>query len=274
VSVRYTGGSAARLPKTRTPSAPLEAPLRQASLELREGEIVSVLGPNGAGKSTFLRVAAGALEPFEGEALLLGRPMRALDRRWIARHVAVVGQAEKVAFGFTVREVVAMGRAPHQGGWMRASERDRGVVERAIERCDLAPVADRPAQELSGGEQKRVAIARALAQEPRVLLLDEPSAFLDVRHQVELYELLSSEAARSLLACIVVVHDFNVAAQYASRVALMKAGAIIALGSAADVMTEDRLREVFDVDLQVGALDGSGDRFFLPLRKRASSQSA
>jgi iron complex transport system ATP-binding protein len=250
-----------------------EAPLSDVSMTLAEGEIVCVLGPNGAGKSTLLRVAAGALEPVAGEALLYGQDMRELERAWIARRVAVVAQTESVAFGFTVREVVAMGRAPHQGGWMRARSQDRAVVERAIDRCDLAHVAHRPAQELSGGEQKRVAIARALAQEPRVLLLDEPSAFLDVRHQIDLYELLAAEVERSKLACVVVMHDLNVAAQYASRVALMKRGGIVAIGSVKEVMTYRRLRDVFDADLYVGINDLTGDRFFLPMR-RVDDQSA
>src|SRR5262249_30737335 len=157
-----------------------------------------------------------------------------------------------------------MGRAPHQGAWMLPRDEDRAVVEESLERCDLRAVADRIAAELSGGEQKRVGIARALAQRARVLLLDEPSAFLDVRHQIELYDLLADEVRKRELACVVVMHDLNVAAQYASRVALMKEGRILAMGSVEEVMTYRRLRETFDADLYCGENELNATRFFIP----------
>ena len=252
-----------------------DTPLRDVSLRVSAGELVAVLGPNGAGKSTLLRVMSGSLVAYAGEVRLFGERVgaassaggRTMDRRDIARRVAVVAQIESVAFGFTVREVVAMGRAPHQGAWMREGARDREVVEATLGRCDLVRLAARPVDELSGGEQKRVAIARALAQEPRVLLLDEPAAFLDVRHQVDLFELLAEEVERAKLACVVVMHDLNVAAQYASRVALMKSGELVAVGAIEEVMTYRRLRDVFDTDLYVGVNDITRDRFFLPMRK-------
>jgi iron complex transport system ATP-binding protein len=150
---------------------------------------------------------------------------------------------------------------------MRESDRDREITEHAMRRCDLVALASRPASELSGGEQKRVAIARALAQEPRVLLLDEPAAFLDVHHQIELFELLADEVRRAQIACVVVMHDLNVAAQYATRVALMQRGRLVAVGAIADVMTYARLRDVFDADLYVGVNEITGDRFFLPMRR-------
>jgi len=243
--------------------------LRGVELAVSPGEIVAVLGPNGAGKSTLLRVLSGTLAPTAGEVRLLGEPMAQMDRRDVARRVAVVAQSESVAFRFAVRDVVAMGRAPHQGSWMREGSRDRDVVAEAIARCDLSRIAERPVDELSGGEQKRVAIARALAQEPRVLLLDEPGAFLDVRHQLALYELLAEETARSALACVVVKHDFNAAAQYASRVALMKEGALVAVGPVSEVMTEARLREVFEAELYAGEDPRTGAPFFVPVRRRA-----
>jgi iron complex transport system ATP-binding protein len=246
-----------------------ETPLSAVDFDVLPGELVAVLGPNGAGKSTLLRVLSGELAPFEGEARLFGEAMAAMDRRDIAKKLAVVAQSESVAFGFTVREVVAMGRAPHQGGWLRESDRDRAVVDEAMRRCDLVSLAARPADELSGGEQKRVAIARALAQEPRVMLLDEPAAFLDVRHQVELFELLADEVRRAQIACVVVMHDMNVAAQYATRVALVKRGRMVAVGKIEEVMTYARLRDVFDAELYVGVNELTGDRFFLPMRQRA-----
>jgi iron complex transport system ATP-binding protein len=241
-------------------------PLAGVSLTVEAGELVCVLGPNGAGKSTLLRVMAGTMPPSSGEVSLFGRAMASFERREVARMLAVVPQQSEVAWGFAVRDVVTMGRAPHQDGWMRASEEDRRVVVEALERCDLAHLASRPVDELSGGEQKRVAIARALAQRPRVLLLDEPAAFLDVRHQIELYDLLASSVAREKLACVVVMHDLNVAAQYATRVVLAKEGRFVAIGKVEEVMTWQRLRETFDADLYVGVNELRGTRFFVPMR--------
>jgi iron complex transport system ATP-binding protein len=248
--------------------------LRGVSLTVAAGELVAVLGPNGAGKSTLLRVLSGTLLPERGSVRLFGEALRTMDRREVARSLAVVSQTHEVAWGFAVRDVVMMGRAPHQDGWMRASAEDRHVVEEALARCDLAGYATRAAHELSGGEQKRVAIARALAQKPRVLLLDEPAAFLDVRHQIGLYDLLAEAVARERLACLVVMHDLNVAAQYASRVVLAKDGAFVAVGTVEEVMTYAKLRETFDADLYCGVNEINGTRFFLPMRGAGAGSPA
>jgi iron complex transport system ATP-binding protein len=235
------------------------------SLAIASGELACVLGPNGAGKSTLLRVMSGTLAASRGRVTLLGEPISAWERPRLARHVAVVPQTSEVAFGYSVRDVVMMGRAPHQDAWMRTSEVDARAVDDALARCDLTGLAGRRVDELSGGEQKRVAIARALAQKPDVLLLDEPGAFLDVRHQVMLYDLLD-EARKAGMACVVVMHDLNVAAQYATNVLLMKRGRLVASGTIEQVMTYARLKETFDADLYCGVNDVNGTRFFLPMR--------
>ena len=247
---------------------PGRALVEAIDLTVASGELVCVLGPNGAGKTTLVRIASGLLAPTAGEVRLEGVALGALARDAIARRLAVVEQVQQLSPGFTVREVIAMGRAPHQGAWMRASESDAKIVEDAIARCDLKDVADRPANALSGGEQKRVAVARALAQEPKVLLLDEPGAFLDVRHQLDLYELLASEVKERSLACLVVMHDLNVAAQFADRVVLVKKGRIVASGPVAEVMTYRTLKETFDADLYCGENDVNKTRFFLPMRQK------
>jgi iron complex transport system ATP-binding protein len=236
------------------------------ALQVAAGEIVCVLGPNGAGKTTLVRVASGLLAPWSGEVRLLGEPIAQRSRAEVARVLAVVEQMQDIAGSFTVRDVVAMGRAPHQGSWMRATEEDERIVDEALARCDLLELASRQARALSGGEQKRVAVARALAQEPKVLLLDEPGAFLDVRHQLDLYELLAIEVKQRAMACLVVMHDLNVAAQFADRVVLMKSGRVVAAGGVADVMTWKTLKETFDTDLYCGVNDLTGARFFLPMR--------
>jgi iron complex transport system ATP-binding protein len=237
-------------------------------LALSAGELVCVLGPNGAGKTTLVRVASGLLDVSAGAVEIDGAPIAELSRSEIARSVAVVEQMQEPTLGFSVREVVAMGRAPHQGPWMRPSAEDERVVDDALQRCDLVGLAARPAHALSGGEQKRVGVARALAQQPKVLLLDEPGAFLDVRHQLDLYELLAFEVKERELACLVVMHDLNVAAQFADRVVLLKDGRLVAVGKVEEVLTYRVLKETFDADLYCGENELTGARFFLPMRRR------
>lgn len=251
VSVRYPTGRLA---------------LSGVTLAVRRGEVCAVLGPNGAGKSTLVRVLCGAILPTEGEARILGAPVTSLDRRGIARRVAVVPQSPPPVLAFTVREVVMMGRAPHQGVWMRVSARDEEAVARALEACALEALSDRPVAELSGGEQRRVAIARALAQEGEVLVLDEPGAHLDVRHAIAMHEVIRREVAERRLACVAVLHDLNAAAQHADRVALFKEGRLVAAGTVEEVMTYRRLKDAFDAELYVGVNELDGTRYFLPVR--------
>ena len=240
--------------------------LRGVSLSVRSGELVAVLGPNGAGKSTLVRVLAGLHRPTSGRVTLGGEDVATLERRDVAQRLAVVPQSTEVALGFRVRDVVAMGRAPFQNALMAESASDRERVDDALERCSLASKAERPVDELSGGEQRLVAIARALAQDAPSLLLDEPGAHLDVRHAQAVYGLVRDEVDRRGLACVAVLHDLNAAAQYADRVVLMKDGVVEADGSVDEVMTWRRLGDVFGVDLYVGLNEIEGTRYFVPMR--------
>lgn len=261
-------GASARYAARRTgPGGSRDAALVGVSLTVAPGEIVVVVGPNGAGKSTLLRVLAGTLRPDEGEVRLFGAPLTGRDRREVARDVAFVTQSEDVRFAFSVREVVLMGRAPHQDGWMRPGAQDARIVDLVLARCDLEHLADRPTGQLSGGERKRVAIARAFAQGARALLLDEPTAFLDVRHQVALFEQLREASINERKACVVVTHDLQLAAAHASRVVLMKAGRVVAVGRVEEVMTPARLAETFDWPIDTGRLEGGDARVFVPRRQ-------
>jgi iron complex transport system ATP-binding protein len=239
------------------------AALSSVSLIVRPGEIAVLLGANGSGKSTLLRVAAGILVPDEGEVRIAGRRVAELDRRVIARLVAFVPQSESVALGFRVREVVAMGRAPHQDGWMREQPEDRVATDEAIARCDLGALAGRRVEALSAGEQRRVALARALAQRPRVLLLDEPGAFLDVRHRLDLHDLLVDVAARDGVACVVAMHEFDAAAHLGSRALLLRGGVVVASGAPDDVMTPERLHQAFDAHIDVSLHPATGRKYFV-----------
>ncbi len=248
----------------RYPGAPTHA-LSDVTLRVGPGEVAALLGANGAGKSTLLRVAAGLIVPTAGRASLGAEDVRHSSRRALARVVAFVPQSEAVAPGFSVRDVVAMGRAPHQGGWMREDNEDRDAIEDAIGRLDLTHLAARTMETLSGGEQRRVAMARALAQRPRVLLLDEPAAFLDIRHRLAFYGLLAEAAERDRIACVVAMHDLDAAARFASTAVLMREGRIVASGTPEAVMTPDQLRAALDANVVVGVHAPSGQRYFLPI---------
>lgn len=245
--------------------------LERVSLRVDAGQVAALLGPNGSGKSTLLRVVAGTVPASAGEVRIFGESAQTLDRQRLARVVAFVPQTETVVLGFRVRDVVAMGRAPHQGGWMRERDEDRVVVEEVLARCDLVGLRERRVEELSGGEQRRVAMARALAQRPRLLLLDEPAAFLDVRHRMELYDLLEEIAAKDLVACVIAVHELEAAAQVASQVLLLREGRVIGAGTPAEVMTSERLREAFDAEIDTSVHAATGQRYFVTRRERGRS---
>jgi len=254
LSVRYAGGA---LPA-----------LSDVILRVGEGEFVALLGANGAGKSTLLRAVAALVVPSRGKALVMGRDVQTVGRRALARMVSLVPQSERASAGFRVREVVAMGRAAHQGLWMLERAADAQAVDEAMAQCDLGALSTRTVETLSGGEQRRVAIARALAQKPRLLLLDEPAAFLDLRHRLELYERLAEVTQRSAVAVVAAMHDLDTAARFASRVVLMRGGHVVGSGSPGEVMDAVQLGHVLGADLSIGTDQASGNRYFVPLRSR------
>jgi len=252
-------------------AARAEPRLREVDIQLEAGQLCALLGPNGAGKSTLVRVIAGLLPPSRGRVRLFGTESGRLSRQQIAKRVAVVPQRGEVGLGFSVRQVVGMGRAAHQGALLRASRADERVVEQTLERCELGALADRSVSTLSGGEQKRVHIARALAQQAPVLLLDEAAAHLDIRHSIALYELVRAEVSERGLACLAVMHDLSAAAQHADRVVLLKAGRVVADGSVAEVMTATTLGDAFDADIRVGRCADAECRYFVPISSRIST---
>ena len=191
--------------------------LHGVSIEVAAGEMLAIVGPNGAGKSTLLKVLGGSIKPDAGSVELFGRPLDSIERREFARTVASVGQENAVAFRFTVLEIVLMGRAPHLGAFRFESPHDLAIASAALERFDLRDLAARHVQELSGGERKRVFLARALAQEPKVALLDEPTAFLDLKHVAEIFARFRELCAERGMAVVATLHDLNAAALYADR---------------------------------------------------------
>lgn len=238
----------------RYPGAPADA-LRGVSLGVAGGELVALLGPNGSGKTTLVRLALGLHAPQSGTATILGRAAPEWSRRDLARVVAVVSQREDNLFPQRVRETVRLGRYPHLGTWAREQERDRQTIQRALERCDVVDLADRWLWTLSGGEYQRVRIARALAQEPQLLVLDEPTASLDLRHEMELFQLVRRLVDTEGLGALLVTHDVNLASRFADRVVLLSGGALVAAGPPADVLRQEIAETVFGWPLAISQFE-------------------
>ncbi len=244
--------------------------LRGLAFEVRQGEVLGVLGPNGSGKSTLLKLLRGALVPGSGQVLLEGRPVHRCTRRTLARRIAVVPQALAVPFPFTVWETVAMGRFAHRRGLAGLSRTDRAAVERALAWTDTLHLAARTVTELSGGELQRVFLARALAQEAPVLLLDEVTSHLDIRHRLQVAELLVRLNREEGRTVVHVTHDFDLAAEISHRLLLLgPLGEPEALGPPAEVLRPERLHRAFGISVRVepDPLTG-GPRVFPLLRGR------
>ncbi|HTI15605.1 MAG TPA: ABC transporter ATP-binding protein [Dictyobacter sp.] len=246
--------------------------LYDVSLQVQAGEMVGLLGPNGSGKTTLMRLLSGVIQPQQGQVVLHGHDVRHWGRRHVARHLAVVPQELHMPFAFTVEHMVSMGRTPFLTSfWRTQREKDQQITYEAMVSAGIAQLADRLFNELSGGERQRVLIAMALAQQPDVLLLDEPTAHLDIKYQIETLELvqhLNRERGMTILAAL---HDLNLASRYFSRLLLFQRG-IVADGSPAEVLTPGLLRRVYDVQVQVGILRGSEHLSIQPFTHRVNEQ--
>lgn len=224
--------------------------LRDVTLALAPGEIVGLVGPNGSGKTTLFRVASRVLRPDRGEVLIAGRPSRELSRRELARQLAVVPQDVAVAFPFRAGEVVLMGRSPHLSGLGFESPHDLELAQQAMLELGIGHLAERSMLELSGGERQLVLVARAFAQDPQVLLLDEPTSHLDLRHRTAVLERVRHFVSRGRSA-LVVSHDLTLSARTVDRMALLENGSVHAVGPPADVLTVANLRSVFGVEAEI-----------------------
>lgn len=224
------------------------AVLSEVDLSVRVGERLALIGPNGAGKSTLLRVATGLVAPSEGRVTIGGEAIRTLDRGAIARRIAVVPQQVSVPFSTRVEELVGLGRLPHEDPVRGARPADRAAVGAAIERVGIGHLLGRDVRELSLGERQLTLLALAVAQAAPVLLLDEPTVHLDLRHQVATMELLVDLNARDGTTIIAVLHDLGLAAAFFPRLVLLEAGRIVADGEPAEVLSRERIRGVFGVD--------------------------
>ncbi len=237
--------------------------LQEVSLGLEPGSFLGLVGPNGSGKTTLLRLAAGLLKPTTGRVTLDGRPMERMNRGEIARRLALLPQNPNLPAPFTAWEVVMMGRTPFRGFLARESATDRAITERAMELARCRHLADRRMEDLSGGERQRVMVARALAQQPEVLLLDEPTTHMDLKHQIAITELVA-ELVQGGLTAAGVFHDLNLAASYCTHLAVLSRGRLVAVGSPVEVLTPSLVSEVFQVDLCLACHPESGAPVVLP----------
>lgn len=224
--------------------------VRDASVDIEPGRLVALLGPNGSGKSTLLRLLSGVWAPSAGTVTLDGAPLARVPRRVLARAVALVPQDTHIAFAFSVREIVAMGRHAHLGRFERERAADREAIAEAMARADVTGIADRDATELSGGERQRVLIARSLATEARHLLLDEPTASLDVAHAIDVLA-LCRRLADDGHAVAVSLHDLNLARRFATDAVLLRDGTPVAAGPVDRVLTPALVGEVFGVTVSI-----------------------
>ena len=240
--------------------------LKGISLGVDSGHCIGIVGPNGSGKSTAMKVMAGLVPAEAGTVSLSGRLLKDWPRPDLARHLSYLPQNGEVHWPLKARAVVALGRLPHQ-----KSVVDEDAISDAMSRCDITSLAERPVNELSGGERARVLLARALATGGKVVLADEPFAQLDPQHQIHAMEVLKAEAGRGA-AVIVVLHDLALAARYCDRVVVFSEGLIAAQGEPRDVLSSDLLRHVFGVDAFIGEHQGSP--LVLPIRRRSESSAS
>ena len=239
------------------------------SLTLKTGEITGIIGPNGAGKSTLLRALNGQLRPSSGTILVNGEPLERLNRRSISRHIAVVAQEAELRFPVTVLEFVLGGRFAWatNAGWGWETERDLEVAQAVLHETELTELSGRLMNELSGGERQRALMARALATEAPILLLDEPTANLDLSHQATLLALVRNRCDRQRASALVVTHDINLAAQFADNILLMKDGKTVHAGTPEEVLKPQILQEVFNVRVLVDAHPITGGRRVTPVHE-------
>jgi len=246
--------------------------LHNIDLSIKAGEMVGLLGPNGSGKTTLIKLASGILKPTQGELKLDGSNLSRLSRRSVARSIAVVPQQFHIPFAFTVGEVVMLGRIPFLRAFAEENEIDKRFITNALELVGISKLRERRFDELSGGERQKVILAMALAQQPKLLLLDEPVVHLDIAHQVEILELVRRLNGEQGLTVIAAMHDLNLAALYFDRLVLLNGGRVVADGTPAQVLTEGRIREVFSASVSVGQHPTTGVPHIVVMPKRDATK--
>jgi len=247
--------------------------LEDVSLSVKGGDFVGILGPNGSGKTTLLKSISRTLKPHKGTILLNEADIYSLKSVDVAKQLAVVPQDTSIGFNFSALDIVLMGRNPHMKRFQMESEKDMAVARKVMNLTNIWYLAERPINELSGGEKQRVIIARALAQEPKILLLDEPLTHLDIMNQLEIMDLVKDLCVKEKLIVLAVFHDFNLAARYCNSAVMLKDGKIFSAGSLAEVLTSENIKGVFNVDAIVKKHVVTNSVFVIPLSPQKASPS-
>ena len=245
--------------------------LEDVSFTVNEGDLVGIVGPNGSGKTTLLKSISRTLKPYTGTILLDKTDVYNIKSMDLAKQMAIVPQESNIGFSFTALDIVLMGRNPHVKRFQMESESDLNIVRKAMNRTNTWHLADRPINEISGGEKQRVIIARALAQEPKVLLLDEPLTHLDMINQLEIMDLVKELCVKERLIVLAVIHDLNLAARYCSSILLLKGAKIFAAGPVENVLTSENIKAVFRVDAIVKKSLVTNSLFVIPITPQKSS---
>ena len=248
--------------------------VKDLDIKIPDGEITAIIGPNACGKSTLLRSLARLLRPSSGQVVLDGEQIHKMKTKEVARRLGLLPQTPIAPEGITVVDLVARGRTPHQKLFQQWSEADERAVRGALEATGTATLAGRPVDELSGGQRQRVWIAMALAQETELLLLDEPTTFLDIAHQIDVLDLVGSLNRERGRTVVVVLHDLNLACRYATHVVAMRDGSIVASGKPSDVINAETVLDVFGLDSMIIADPVSGTPLVVPMSSSTAATAA
>ena len=240
--------------------------LNKITFQVKKGEILGVMGPNGSGKTTLLRCISNVLTPVHGTVLIDRQHVTSLTRKEIAQTIGVVPQSSHIDFAFTAFEIVMMGRTPHIGRFGRESVKDYEIARKAMQKTDTLHLSDRLFDELSGGEKQRVIVARALCQQPRILLLDEPTIHLDMGCQFEIMDLVKELCTQEDMVVVTVLHDLNLAAQYCDNIILLDSGAIVSAGPPNNVLTPENIKKTYDIHVLVGRHPLTNAPFITPYK--------
>lgn len=241
--------------------------LKDVSFSVERGTFVSIIGPNGSGKTTLLKNMSGVLHPSEGKISIKDKPLSAYRKRELARLMAFVPQSTSIDFGFTVMDIVLMGRAPYLGPFDSESIEDMAIAESAMEKVHIAELRDKKINEISGGEAQRALIACALTQSTEVLLLDEPVSNLDIQHQVEVLDIIKGMCIEKSMTVVAVLHDLNLASEYSDNIILMKDGILENSGKPEDVITEENIKRVYNTNIYMMANPLSGRPYVIPVTR-------
>ena len=242
--------------------------LEEVSLEVRGGEVLGIIGPNGSGKTTLLKCMNRKLNPKMGVVLIEGKNILGMSRKEIAKNIGFVPQLSSISFPFTVFDIVLMGRYSYTKGFCREREEDLSITQKCLELTGIKHLSKRFITEISGGEYQKVIIARALAQEPKVLLLDEPTLHLDMNHQIEILDLVKNLAQRKRLVVAMVLHDLNLAARYSDKILILKKGKIFASGLPEEVLNMKNIEEVYGIEVEISRSNKNGFLNIIPISAR------